>query len=247
MQQKKRGRAVRRDLPGYSLADVLVLTDATKSNMQHWTKMGVIRPEVETGEGKGHHRRFSPFNIIEVQLAAVVNKTQVPVSTIYGALSAFRAFHRSMRAVYEQVTKAPIVTEPQHLKYFDSERERKNAANSYVYNYAFNFSEKGTLPERLPEGEMSRYVERAKEMASAWAELRTGSIVRGIPNALNHTFWLFLSGIGGGEGAFAATITLGMPDQWLLSSPVIGIEIEQDVVWQVGQRCKQHHHNLGAW
>jgi hypothetical protein len=216
--------------------------------MQHWTKVGVIRPEVETGEGRGHHRRFSAFNLIEVQLAAVVNLTQVPVSTIFGALDHFRGFHRSMRAVDEQVRKLPLVTDPPHLKYFDSVEQRKKAANSHIYNYAFNTNEKGLLPERLPEAQMAGFVDHVKKVADAWAQLRNSSISRGVSDPTwNQTFWLFLSGVGGGEGAFAASITLGMPDQSLLNSPVIGIEIVGDVVWQVGQKCKHHHHTLESW
>ena len=96
--------------------------------------------------------------------------------------------------------------------------------------------------------EMTPYVEHVKKMAGRWAQLRSSSIVRGIADpSWNDTFWLFLSGIGGGEGAFAANISLGLPDSGLLTSPVLGIELAQDVVWQVGQRCKQHHHTLGEW
>src|SRR5689334_16367564 len=87
--------------PGYGFADITTVTTATRSNLIHWTNIGLITGEVADTEGRGHHRRFSTFNAIEVQTCAAISQFKVPTVKLLGALEALRSFHRNAVANYD--------------------------------------------------------------------------------------------------------------------------------------------------
>jgi hypothetical protein len=84
----------------FSFADVVKFTNATRSNLIHWTNIGIIKPDVEDTAGPGYPRRFSALNLIEVQLAWTVNRFRVPVPTIGQAVRALRDHHEMCAAVW---------------------------------------------------------------------------------------------------------------------------------------------------
>src|SRR5262245_52953619 len=105
---KRKEHIARKDLPGYSLADALVLTSATKSNLQHWTTINIIAADMVNTQGRGHHRRFSTFNLVEIELCAAINRYHVPAEVIRGAANIFRAFHIEAVAFHEELTGVPF-------------------------------------------------------------------------------------------------------------------------------------------
>ena len=159
--------------PGYSLADLLVLTDATKSELTHWTKSGIVRAAIEETSGRGHHRRFSAFNVIETQLAVVVNKLRVPAETVLEALNTFREFHRQAVAIHEQMADAPVIN-PEHLSLFSTVEQRHSVARSFVMRFFNAFSN-----ANRDQAGIDRALQLAGALGDAWHHTRTGSVHQG--------------------------------------------------------------------
>lgn len=84
---------------GYGFSEVVELTTATRSNLIHWTNIGIIKPGIGDTAGPGYPRRFSLWNLAEVELCAAVNRFRVPVTLVGQALEALRQFHRRKVAV----------------------------------------------------------------------------------------------------------------------------------------------------
>jgi hypothetical protein len=230
--------------PGYGFADLLVLTAATKSNLQHWTKTNVfgspiLAAAIDDRQGKGHHRRFSAFNVIEAQLAATVNAHDVPAATIQMALNVLRHFHRQAVALYEQRIKAPLVTEPEHLALFDSIEARRSRALSYF---------RSRLPHPfLTENEV---LEQARAIGEVWAYLRTGPLIRGEGDpSWKHFLALVISKtLDHHDMPFMDVVLDPTPLelQNAAASSAIFINLA-DVVFRVGERCKRLGVALEAW
>lgn len=78
---------------GCSFSDVVKWTDATRSNLIHWTNIRIIVPDLEDTAGPGYPRRFSTLNVLEVQLAAEMNRFRLPAALIGDTVWSFRSFH----------------------------------------------------------------------------------------------------------------------------------------------------------
>lgn len=211
--------------PGYSFADVLVLTSATRSNLIHWTNIGAIKAAIEDTAGPGYPRRFSALNVIEVELAASLNRFRVPVETITGALNVFRAFHRGAVAVHAEATNAPLVPDRPGGALFGSLEQRRRAAEAFIRNEAFRID--SPLPQAMEVAAV-----RAKEMGEIWGEFRRGSWIRGVPDP---TFQDRFLGLFVGE-AFAAVELDPKNLRLVIEGSAIVIDLLA-VVFSVGQRC----------
>jgi hypothetical protein len=64
----------------YTFTDLVSVSGATKSNITHWAREGVIQPVVQQTSGTGHHRKFGFRNIVEARLAQHLNRAAIPVS-----------------------------------------------------------------------------------------------------------------------------------------------------------------------
>jgi len=172
---------------------VLVLTDASRSNLIHWTNTRTIEAEIEGTAGRGFHRRFSTFNLVEVQLCATLTKFRLPVATLQGAVNVLRHFHLGALAGEDEIRRAAGAAES-CLPVFASVEHRRNV--------------------------------------SVWAELRAGSLIRGVPDpAWSHFIGLFLDGDGR-----SGTVAIDPPDlQPLIDGSAIVIDLA-DVVWRVGEK-----------
>ncbi len=74
----------------YSRRDIGRLTSATESNLTHWSKIGLLRADVQETGGRGHHRRFSFRALIEAEIAARLNSLGIPVAGIQALIEIFR-------------------------------------------------------------------------------------------------------------------------------------------------------------
>jgi hypothetical protein len=152
---------------GYTVADALVLTSATKSNLHHWTREGVIVPDFVRGGGRGVHSRFSTVNLIEIQICAVAIKYRVEVSVLKGMLSVFRLWHRGAVAMYESgIAKQPFLPEPWRLALFKNAEARKNCGIGFLVSHG-------------PYEEAARVV-------TVWRELRTSTHIGRFESKWDH-------------------------------------------------------------
>lgn len=218
--------------PGYNFGDVLALTSASKSNLLHWSNIGIITPAIEDIGGKGYPRRYSPLNVIEVELCTFVNQFRVPAEVIRGVANVFRDFHYSAVALHEEVEQAPLLVMPPHLALFKSATHRQTTAKSFWLSQ---------FPHHPTEEDMHRAADYAKAMARQWAYLRTGPRVRGISDSENqHFLGLFI-------GDEYAVVALDPPDVGkLVYGSAIVIDLST-VVFRVGERCRKLGVELGAW
>ena len=92
---------------GFTFGDLVRFTDATKTNLIHWTTIRLIRPDVEDGKGTGHHKRYSVINMVEVQLAAAMNRLHIPTAVMRQGLRAFRDHHDLSTTIYEAEAVQP--------------------------------------------------------------------------------------------------------------------------------------------
>ena len=77
-------------MESYSRRDITRLTRGTESNLTHWSKIGLLRADVEETAGRGHHRRFSFRALVEAEIAARLNSFSIPVAHIQILIEAFR-------------------------------------------------------------------------------------------------------------------------------------------------------------
>ncbi|CAN5846480.1 hypothetical protein BH24ACI5_BH24ACI5_23090 [soil metagenome] len=243
-----RGQPSNRDEPlpqlRYTLADVVELTSATQNNLIHWTQVGIIQGSAGESAGRGYKRWFSPFNVIEVELAAVINRFGVPGKTIEGALNVFRHFHHGALAVYGEIEDLPIDTEPSYLRLFKDREHRARVVSGFA---------KGELFARTParpatQKEADQTVDYVKDMARCWAELRTGSLIRGIPDPSRDRRFLglFIGGMYAGNDFTYATVALDPRVQDVIEESAIVIDLA-NVVFRVGERCRKNLINFGRW
>ncbi len=235
--------------PGYSFADVLALTDATKSNLLHWTHTGTITAALQESAGRGHRRRYSPFNVIEVQLAVEVNKFGVSVKTISHALHMFRQFHRQAVALHEQRTKAPLVTEPKHLVLFKSLDQRRAVALNY-FRYLPYAKFRGV--ESLSDDEQAEIVKtKARAIGNVWEYLRIGPMVHGKGDpSWSHFLGLFISRPNNELNPPVFDVVLDPnPTELMYAIEGSAIVIDlADVIFRVGEHCKRlGGFELGRW
>jgi hypothetical protein len=220
------------DAPGYGLADVLVLTDATRAMVAHWADLGVVKADLEDTAGSGYHRRFSTLNLIEVQLGSVINRFRVPTDVIRGAVWAFRRFHENAVALYEDSTDAPIVHDVAHRGLFTTREHRKACATRFV------------LEEQYGGESIEAAERRAGEMARVWAQIRSGPFGRGVPDPSWARFLgLFLHL----DDSPSAVVALDPP---LAHGPIEGSAIVIDlanIVFRVGQHCARVGMALSDW
>jgi hypothetical protein len=74
----------------YSQADVVRLTGASANNVKWWTHRGVLHADIEESPGTGHHRQFSFVNLVEAAVAAELNRYNLPLDGMRGALAIVR-------------------------------------------------------------------------------------------------------------------------------------------------------------
>lgn len=84
---------------GLSFQAMASFSAASRSNLIHWTNIGIIRADFAETEGPGYPRRFSPLNLAEVQIAAQLNRFRLPTAVIRYAVGTFRDFHELCIAV----------------------------------------------------------------------------------------------------------------------------------------------------
>lgn len=85
---------------GYSTADILRITTATKAHLIHWGAIKLIPADVQETSGSGHHRRFSALNVLEIEVASALNRLQIPTSLIARGLNYLRLFHEQCVALW---------------------------------------------------------------------------------------------------------------------------------------------------
>src|SRR5687767_1907675 len=100
MPRKKSPPPDRSATPGLTTADLLKWTNATKTNLIHWSSIGLIKPDVEESTGRGHHNRYSSLNMIEVQLASMMNRLHVPTVLMKYGLMELRDFDDLCRSIW---------------------------------------------------------------------------------------------------------------------------------------------------
>lgn len=61
-------------------------TGATPSQLEHWSRTGLIQPQVPSG-GTGRHRAFSLVNLIEIAIAVRLNRFRLPIAVIRVAVA----------------------------------------------------------------------------------------------------------------------------------------------------------------
>jgi hypothetical protein len=192
--------------PGYGFADVLTVTDATRSHLIHWTNIGIIRPDLAETTGRGFHRRFSTMNLIEVQLCSAIAKFKVPTDVMRGGVEIFKGHHRAMVAAHA-VASTAFIPDP-----------RIGAAAAELFQRQDQ--------ERDPlHGGLNQF-----EAARVWHELRTGSLIRGKPDpSWCHFVGLFL----GSQSAQVAVDPTNLAV--LVEESAIVIDLA-NVVFRVGER-----------
>ena len=87
------------DAPGYSPAEALQWTNATKAQLAHWLDRRIIIPDIADTTGRGVHRRLSPLNLIEIQLATMMNEFRIPIAGIADGVWGLRDHHELCKAV----------------------------------------------------------------------------------------------------------------------------------------------------
>lgn len=192
--------------PGYGFADVLLVTDATRSHLIHWTNIGIIRPDLVETTGRGFHRRFSTTNLVEVQLCSAIAKFKVPTDVMRGGVEIFKGHHRAMVAAHRVASSA----------FIPDGRIRDAAAEL--------FQRKDQDRDEL-HGGLNQF-----EAARVWHELRTGSLICGRPDrSWSHFVGLFL----GSQHAQVAIDPTNLAA--LVEGSAIVIDLT-DVVFRVGER-----------
>jgi DNA-binding transcriptional MerR regulator len=83
----------------YTFAEVVRVSGATKSNVTHWAREGLIRPALEQTTGTGHHRRFGFGNLVEARLAKHLNAGGMPIAHMSVLLDHVRFIDEASRAV----------------------------------------------------------------------------------------------------------------------------------------------------
>lgn len=242
-----KAKQVRAALPGYSLADVLVLTSATKSNMQHWTTIGLISADMVSADGRGHHRRFSTYNVVEIELCAAINQFRVAAEVIRGATNIFRLFHIGAVALYEETNNVPfesstirVVTPgadgsvmPGRIGLCKDGANRELQAKWFQRNYGNHYFRDGA----------KQIAATAEEAATVWHEVRSGGLIDGKTNKdWNHLVALFING----EHRSAAEVLIDVSDlRNVIEGSAIVIDIAT-VVFRIGERCK-YGFRLAPW
>lgn len=86
---------------GFSFGGVLKWSGSgvSRSNLIHWTNIGIIKPDFADTAGPGYPRRFSPLNFAEVQIASHLNDFRLPTAVIRDAVYSFRYFHEMCVAI----------------------------------------------------------------------------------------------------------------------------------------------------
>ena len=71
----------------YSLSDLMTLCGLTRGEAAQWVKRGIVSARTETG--KGHHREFSFFNLVEAKIAKELSGL-LKISQVEEILEGFR-------------------------------------------------------------------------------------------------------------------------------------------------------------
>ena len=106
----------------FSFGEVLKWTSATRSNLIHWTNTKIIKPDVEDTAGPGYPRRFSRLNLLEVELAASVNRFRVPVTLIGQAVRSLRDFHELAATLWSDTGAERVPPPAAQTELTDSQR-----------------------------------------------------------------------------------------------------------------------------
>lgn len=71
----------------YSSRHVADLAGITYRQLDHWTRLGLVRPSIDAVTGSGHHRRWSSHDVAVLRVLATV-AGRVPLNRL-GALVGF--------------------------------------------------------------------------------------------------------------------------------------------------------------
>lgn len=227
----------------YTVADALVLTSATESNLIHWTHIGTIKAAIPSA-GRGYPQRFSPFNIIEIELAAVINRFKVPTRTIEGALSVFRSFHQGAVAINELQMGTDVLVDPPHLQLFKDSDHRRRIAEAMVRSHLYATT-RGPATQEMSD----RAVAQMRETARVWAAMRTGPLMRGVPDPSRTEFLGLIMNSGATEGdddLVSASVELNPEIRKVVEGSAIIIDLAT-VLFRVGERFSRVSAQMGPW
>jgi len=85
-----------------SLADLMKITGERRRSIQHWTDVGILKPEPgTTGHGPGVHRAYNSGEAVYALIAGELNRRKLPVSEILSITEALRATKRAARIAKE--------------------------------------------------------------------------------------------------------------------------------------------------
>ena len=174
----------------YTFGDLLKLTRATKTQLVHWAAVKLIRPDVEEGEGTGHHNRYSTLNVFEAEIAATLTLMKLPTATIAVAVDLFRLFHEQCVALRSWgPLDADSWNEKQRLEYDRAmirgalRRDRRHGdGKTTAVRYARAFRKHAISPEDQ---------RHALRMAAQWHE-SIGGGRQTAPKDLLHTRFFLL-------------------------------------------------------
>ena len=171
----------------YTTADLLRLTTATKGELIHWGAIRLIQPDIQDTKGSGHHKRFSALNVVEVEIAAALNKFQIPTALIGRGLDEFRMFHQTSVALWrtgpldgERWTNAQCAAFA--YAWCQSWRHRYRRARG---KYPSAAAAKSVLEQPPPDDGIQR---DSLQMAARWVRILSEPLYQG-----QHFFGLFVN------------------------------------------------------
>ena len=92
----------------FTLKDVCRLVGAQRPQIEYWTRLGLVVPELNAAAGTGKHRVFGLLNLVELAIAAQFNRFGISTTVTGNAVSVFRLFHETARALYIHRTDAQV-------------------------------------------------------------------------------------------------------------------------------------------
>lgn len=174
MPKPRRQHKPRQSSEGYSFADVVRLTSATRSNLIFWADRGIITAAIEDTAGPGYPRRFSYMNLVEAELCAEMNSFKVPARLIADAAEDFRLHHQRQLSIINNgpTDGATAFTEAQRIAYANaianeivSSRDRGRGFKGTKHSHAHYVS--------VVMARTDRNEEQALRAAAAWQRYRS--------------------------------------------------------------------------
>ena len=121
--------------PAYTFSDVVTRSGATRRQVAHWTSqaVGIIRPGVRVSTGPGDPRLFSPFNLLQARVGALLSAFRIPAPTMAWVLgkhleSAYAADLRFILLTPPRPGAQPWTPPPAGRKEVTSHRVRRTGS-----------------------------------------------------------------------------------------------------------------------